>query len=107
MPTITIDVDKWKKLSKKEFAMQYLFQKANGVRERGEATASEIYIGWAEACLKLGTKSGKVDSFRYEMWKLHHDAIVEVSGTETGGRAPTPGNIYILTHEYFVAMGKK
>ena len=106
MPTITINVGKYTKLTKKEFVMQYLFQKGNGNRLVGEATTGEMFTGWVEACAKLLMKPGKVDTLRYEIWKMQKEGVLEVSGTEEGGKAPTPANLYILTEEYHQAMRK-
>jgi len=103
MPKITIDVEKYERLTKKSFVMKYLFQKGNGNRRTGEASTSELFAGWSEAAAQLGKKIGKVKSFQYEMWTLKDQGIVEVSRTEPGEKT-IPRNYYILTEEYFRFM---
>jgi len=100
MPDITINIDKWKKLTKKDFVLQYLFKKAKGNRRAGEAPASEIYHGWVQACLQLARSPGKLDSFQHEMWVLKDNGVVDVSRKEPCGRK-IMRNHYILTTEYF------
>ena len=103
MPKITIDVDKFTKITKKDFVMQYLFQKSQGVRRRGEATSGEMHRGWAEACSKLDIHPGKTKAFATALWVMGNEGIVEVSRTEPGV-ARIPKNYYILTEEYFMFM---
>jgi len=103
MPKIVIDVDKFTKITKKDFVMQYLFQKSKGVRRKEEVPAKEMYLGWSEACLKLGMHPGKAKDFTRVLWVMGNEGIVEVSRSEPCGKK-IDRNYYILTEEYFAFM---
>ena len=103
MPKITIDVDKFTKITKKDIVMQYLFPKSGGARRKSEVTTQEMYRGWTEACLKLGTHPGKAKDFGRVLWVMGTEGIVEISRTEPCGKK-IDRNYYILTEEYFAFM---
>jgi hypothetical protein len=104
MVAITIDVDKLVKLTKKEYVLQHLYQKAAGARARGEASRGELYDGWVQACIQTGEKPGTGSSFRKSVYLLMSQGVIEVSRQEPEPGVPFPRNFYILTAEYYNYM---
>ena len=107
MVEITINVDNLVKLTKKEFVLQYLFQKAEGRRDQGEASRGELYEGWVQTCVKTGEKPGTASSFRKGIYLLMTLGVIEISRQEPEPGIPFPRNFYILTTEYYNYMRQR
>jgi hypothetical protein len=103
MAEVTIKIDTYTRVTIKWFVMNYLFNKSNGLRRRGEEYTFELYRAWTQLCAKTSKKCGTEGTFRTAVKKMRDEGMLELSREEEGMHN-FPRRYFILTEEYYEYM---